>query len=62
MRIQRILKDQSPEDKSNPGSSWAREHGCKCPEDVNNHGRGNPTMYDRYWWLDEKCPLHKELL
>jgi len=62
MKRQTTLKDRSPEDKSNPGSDWAKEHGCKCDIWQNNHGRGNPSMYDRYWWIDEGCKLHKDLI
>lgn len=37
----------------NPGSTEAREAGCRCPVIDNHYGRG-----DGPWWINEHCPIH----
>jgi hypothetical protein len=43
--------------KPNPGSSEAQKHGCTCPIDDNNHGKGSMWGDDKFW-IDFDCPMH----
>ncbi len=46
-----------------PGSPIAQERGCKCPDEVNDMGRGNPQLAEahmgRRWVYDLDCPVHE---
>ena len=48
------------EKKPNPGSSEAKEQGCRCAVMDNNHGKFPPfgTEDDPAWYITEGCPLH----
>lgn len=46
-----------------PGSTEAREQGCKCPVMDNNHGRyppfpPNSELPQGGWYMVEGCPVH----
>lgn len=46
------------DEKPNPGSDEAIEHGCICPVLDNAHGRGASGYGGGKFWIVEGCPLH----
>lgn len=51
------MTDHTP----NPGSTAARELGCRCPVVDNHHGAGSGRRgHDGkpLFWVSETCPVH----